>query len=221
MMTLPLFPLNTVLFPGIPVYLHIFEARYKQMIEQCIAEERSFGVVLIREGVEVGGSAEPYAVGCTAQIIRSQRLEEGRLNIVALGQRRFRVAHLNYDQPYLVGEVEIAPVCSHESAEQLINAEHRLMPWIERYVGALRQFREVRYFPDELPDDPLMLAYAAAHILQIPPNKKQALLEIDAALTLLEHVRYCYRCEIAYLKSAVNHAQKARNVETDTLFSLN
>lgn len=56
MMTLPLFPLNTVLFPGIPVYLHIFEARYKQMIEQCIAEERSFGVVLIREGVEVGGS---------------------------------------------------------------------------------------------------------------------------------------------------------------------
>lgn len=221
MVTLPLFPLNTVLFPGIPVYLHIFEARYKQMIAHCIAEQQSFGVVLIREGVEVGSSAEPYAVGCTAQIIRTQRLEEGRLNIVALGQRRFRVVHLSYDQPYLVGQVEIASVCSHESAETLIQAERRLIPWIERYLGVLRKVREIRYYPDELPDDPLLLAYAAAHILQIPQHKKQALLEVDTALTLLETVRYCYRCEVAYLKSAVNHIQKTQETETEALFSLN
>src|SRR5512147_2655499 len=92
MYELPLFPLNTVLFPGMPISLHIFEPRYKLMIEQCIQIAQPFGVVLIREGVEaLGPSAEPHQIGCSAQITQVERLEDGRMNIVAVGVERFQI----------------------------------------------------------------------------------------------------------------------------------
>ena len=75
MLRLPLFPLNTVLFPKMPITLHIFEERYKQMIQHCLSEQIPFGVVLIKQGVEVNGSAEPYLVGCTARITHTHHLQ--------------------------------------------------------------------------------------------------------------------------------------------------
>ena len=69
-MELPLFPLNTVLFPGATLPLHIFEDRYKEMISQCIEEHRPFGVLLIRKGREAGDLAEPFEIGTTAHIAR-------------------------------------------------------------------------------------------------------------------------------------------------------
>jgi Lon protease-like protein len=74
---LPLFPMNTVLFPGMVLSLHIFEERYKLMINRCLEEERSFGVLLIRKGQEVGGSAIPYDVGTTTTIAGLNRLTAG------------------------------------------------------------------------------------------------------------------------------------------------
>ncbi len=105
-MELPLFPLNTVLFPGASLPLHIFEERYKQMINQCLESGSGFGVLLIRSGSEVGASAEPFEVGTTASIVHVQRLQEGRLNLVCVGGQRFRVVRSLGDQPYPVGEVE-------------------------------------------------------------------------------------------------------------------
>ncbi len=105
-MELPLFPLNSVLFPGATLALHIFEERYKQMIGWCLEKDSQFGVLLIRSGSEVGEAAEPFDVGTTAGIVRVQHLNEGRMNLVCQGQQRFRVSRRVRESPYMVGEVE-------------------------------------------------------------------------------------------------------------------
>ena len=84
--TMPLFPLGLVLYPEEELPLHIFESRYKQMIEHCLAEEKQFGVVLIRRGSEaLGPLAEPHSIGCTARILEVQPLDEGRMQITTIG----------------------------------------------------------------------------------------------------------------------------------------
>src|SRR3990170_4151073 len=95
-MELPLFPLNSVLFPGATLPLHIFEERYKLMIGRCLQSGSPFGVLLIRSGNEVGEASEPFEVGTTARIVRVQHLDEGR----------FRLLKKLRDTPYLVAEVE-------------------------------------------------------------------------------------------------------------------
>ena len=95
---LPLFPLNVVLFPGMRMPLHIFEERYKTMIGQCVEREQPFGVVLIKEGKEVGDPAEPFRTGTSARITRVARLEEGRMNIVTHGERRFELVEIRSRQ---------------------------------------------------------------------------------------------------------------------------
>jgi Lon protease-like protein len=102
----PLFPLNTVLFPGGTLPLHIFEERYRLMIGECIDGDLPFGVVLIKSGQEVGGSAEPHPVGTTARITRFRRLDDGRLNLVAVGGDRFRIEQITQSHPYLRADVE-------------------------------------------------------------------------------------------------------------------
>ena len=107
MSTLPLFPLNTVLFPGQMLPLHIFEPRYRQMIGECAQNGTPFGVVLIRQGEEVGDpDTEPYDVGTTAHIVQIERLEDGRMNIICVGHSRFRIQHLLRDADYLRGEID-------------------------------------------------------------------------------------------------------------------
>src|SRR3982751_2871548 len=105
MYDLPIFPLNTVLFPGMPLKLHIFEERYKLMISRCYQSGQPFGVALIKSGQDVGGRAEPFMVGCTAIISEMEPLPGGRMNIVAVGRERFVAHGFRYDQPYLVAEV--------------------------------------------------------------------------------------------------------------------
>ena len=107
---LPLFPLNTVLFPGMILPLHIFEERYKLMIERCLDEERPFGVLLIREGKEVGGTAVPHTVGTTTLIASVTRADGGRMNIITIGLERFRLRTLRRERPYLVGNAEPWPL---------------------------------------------------------------------------------------------------------------
>src|SRR3712207_5656759 len=102
---LPLFPLNTVLFPGIPLALHIFEERYKQMIGRCLTEETPFGVVLIASGAEVGAPAVPRKVGTSARIVRAEQLEDGRYNLIAVGERRYSIEEVVQERPFLVARV--------------------------------------------------------------------------------------------------------------------
>jgi len=106
---LPLFPLHTVLFPGQLLPLHIFEPRYRLMVTECLAGQSTFGVVLIQEGAEVGDEATPFDVGTTARIEQVNRLDDGRFNILCVGQARFRVLSLRHNRPYLSGDVDLWP----------------------------------------------------------------------------------------------------------------
>ena len=91
---LPLFPLNTVLFPNASLPLQIFEERYKQMLEDCLQADSRFGVILIKAGAEVGEPAIPYSIGTVANIIQVQEARGGRRFISAVGERRFRIKEI-------------------------------------------------------------------------------------------------------------------------------
>jgi len=211
MIELPLFPLHTVLFPGMPLPLHIFESRYKQMVELCLEEDNPFGVVLIRHGSEaLGPLAEPHSIGCTARIIEVQPLSEGRMNITTVGERRFRIHLLNYDLPYLVGEVEFYPLPA-EDTENLIPAAGRLSPKVQQYIRLLNEIEEVDLNPDNLPEDPVMLAQLAAVLLQMPPGEKQELLKSASALDLLDSTYQVYTREIAFLRAIIDHGKDERH----------
>ncbi len=105
-MELPIFALNTVLFPGGTLPLHIFEDRYKRLVEDCTSGQRPFGVCLIRSGREVGETAETFPVGTTALITGVEPLPEGRLNIMCVGGERFRIEQLLRETPYPAARVE-------------------------------------------------------------------------------------------------------------------
>ncbi len=207
MIELPLFPLHTVLFPGMPLPLHIFESRYKQMVELCLEEDNPFGVVLIHRGSEaLGPLAEPHSIGCTARIIEVQPLKEGRMNITTLGERRLRIHSLNYNLPYLVGKVEFYPFPA-EDPENLIPAAGRLVPKVQQYIHLLNEIEEVDLDPDNLPEDPVMLAQLAAVLLQMPPGEKQELLKSASALDLLASTYQVYNREIAFLRAIIEHGK--------------
>lgn len=106
MARLRLFPLRTVLFPGMDLQLQVFEERYSTLVAECLETGDPFGVVLIKEGPEVGGSAVPHTVGCTARIRRVAPTRDGRLSLSAIGARRFRISTLHDDLAYLSADVE-------------------------------------------------------------------------------------------------------------------
>ena len=217
METLPLFPLNTVLFPGQLLPLHIFEPRYRQMIGECLQHERPFGVVLIRSGEEVGGVAEPYPVGTTAHIVQAEQLEDGRMNILCLGQTRFRIKQTFHDKPYLYGRIAFwpwQPLVETGFAVDMAVIRKRL----ERYVQALAELTETQLELD-LPDDPAALANTAAAVLQIDADEKQRLLTTASIGDLLLQVSEVLHRELR----AWQIVQGSRQLSLDeaTPFSLN
>ncbi len=121
--SIPLFPLNTVLFPGQVLPLHIFEERYRRMIGQCIEKSWPFGVTLIQEGEEVGGLAKPFKVGTTARVTQVERLDDGRLNIISVGEMRFRIASLDQPvQPRIIKAILHQEQLGHLAVDQPLQA---------------------------------------------------------------------------------------------------
>ncbi len=203
MFKLALFPLNTVLFPGMPLQLHIFEPRYQTMIRYCLDHQQPFGVVLIHQGLEAYGPlAKPVQMGCAARIINTIPLEDGRMNLTAVGDERFRILNLNYDLPYLVGEVESVPL-ERPSSIEIARGARQLAPWVSEYLRLIKRI-DAENAPDlsviDLPEDPLVMLYLAASILQVPAVEKQHLLEVTYASELLAHVVRLYRREAAVLR---------------------
>jgi Lon protease-like protein len=216
MYELPLFPLNTVLFPGMPLHLHIFEERYKLMIGRCIEEEEPFGVVLIQKGLEaLGPVAMPHAIGCTARIVQVEKLAGGRMNIAAVGQDRFQTVSLDRRQPYLQAQVEPFPLLE-PAAEAAAESARRLQPWVVRYMEVLSEVDGVDLDSAELPDDPASFAYLAATLLQVPVGQKQGLLAMAGLGDMLEVLRGLYRREMPVIR-----AMLAKQVVDQGVFSLN
>lgn len=174
-MMLRLFPLQSVLFPGMRLPLHIFEDRYKTMIRACIEEDAPFGVVLIRVGTEVGGAAVPHGVGTTARINQVEYLDDGRMNIFAIGEERFRVVSLDTTQAYLSGEVEVLEnePDSPEARAMLPRAHELFNDYFKLYLALSDQWtRGVA-----LPGDPGEAADYIAARTDATAEMKQAWLE--------------------------------------------
>lgn len=173
-MDLRLFPLNTVLFPGMRMPLHIFEDRYCTMIRECIEEDAPFGVLLIKAGSEVGGGAVPHDTGTTARILQVDYLDDGRMNIFTIGQERFRIVAINTTQPYLRGEVSVLEQePATDSAYAALPRAHQMFSdYLRTYFALADQWtRDVH-----LPDDPGDAADYIATRLDISPDAKQELL---------------------------------------------
>lgn len=218
MYELPLFPLNTVLFPGMPIHLHIFEERYKEMINLCISENRPFGVVLIQNGNEVGAPAEPQPIGCTAQIAQMQPLDNGRMNLVAIGKERFHIASLSYDRAYLMGNVEAMAIITADN-QRLSTTCDGLRDQLTQYLETLSTVGQVEFDMEKLPDDAVELSYLAATLLQVPVEKKQEILKVDQADALVNVVYKTCREELAVLKAML--ATDPRKAQNAGPFSLN
>lgn len=219
MYEIPLFPLNTVLFPGNPLHLHIFEERYKRMVSFCRKTNSPFGVVNTQKGIESSDSSDNlFTIGCSAQITHIQPLEQGRMNIVALGLERFQIHTTRSDLPYLIGVVEPFPIEIQES-EGLMLAVKDLQPWLKRYSTQLNKVEGINITLPELVIDPLSYAYVAAMILQIPIEEKQQLLEINHPVSLVNDLHRIYRREIAINKVMLQ--KDVRNHEIHSSFSVN
>lgn len=176
---IPLFPLNAVLFPHMPMALQIFEDRYRQMMRDCLEQGTTFGVIAIREGKEIGPTAEPYSVGTLAQLRATDPLPDGRYNIVVVGASRFHVETLSRELPYLTGSVNYlldAP-SSPEAASLAKLVSDRFLSYVKT-VSALQQ--NAQRTDIELPDDPELLSYLVAAALQVSVAERQQLLEIDS-----------------------------------------
>jgi Lon protease-like protein len=182
---LPLFPLNTVLFPGQVLPLHIFEERYRLMIRRCLAEDAPFGVVLIQSGREVGESAEPHTVGTIARIIESTHLPDGTMNIVTVGTERFRIHRLIHDQPYLRGEVEIFPLEQQEDPTKLTAMTGRVREQVKRYISLIADAAGLQIQIEEIPEAPEQVGYLAAVALQVDNREKQELLGCSSLTRIL------------------------------------
>ena len=200
MYELPLFPLNTVLFPGMPISLHIFEDRYKQMMNLCIEERRPFGVLLIAEGEEARGPvALPHLVGCTAAIQQVEELPQGRMNMVAIGADRFRLLELKHDKPYLVGVVETYAL-DDEAAPTVAAEFAALQPLVADYLGILARVGDVDIDIAELPVAPVALGFLSAALLRVGLEEKQGLLESSTTVGMLRRLRRLYSQEVALLR---------------------
>jgi Lon protease-like protein len=209
-MELPLFPLNTVLCPGIALPLHVFEDRYRAMVRHCLESSSPFGVVLIRQGREVGTGAISFTgIGTIAEIRDAGAYDDGRYDLLIVGTRRFEIRRvLSGRRPYLVAEVEVLPeqVGNDETAHRLaMTATRRFVKYLEllqprsgETADEIDVRVEVETSDDDedapaedapegapatrrvaIPDDPTILSYLLAGILQVEAPRRQALLEAD------------------------------------------
>ncbi len=186
---IPLFPLNLVLFPGMRLPLHIFEERYKAMIGDCIEREAPFGVVLIKDGPEVGGPAEPHRVGTIARITQVQRLEEGRMNLQVLGEQRFDLLEIIQETPHMVGLVAYKRESAGEVPEILSTEVGKEYGQLLQNVSAMTGSWNA---PVHVQEDPLELSFEAlatlAISLQLPLDIRQQLLEYNTAAERLANM---------------------------------
>ena len=172
---LPLFPLNVVLFPGNILPLHIFEERYRTMIHECLQEDSEFGIILAKGGRVIGDS---YSIGTAVKIIDSDIMEDGRMNIMTVGQYRFEVQEITCQTPYLEALVDPISTNLPINPTRLQALISRASELCETYENLLAETVTDWEVPKNLPERPFHLACHIATRLQITLIEKQRLLEI-------------------------------------------
>jgi Lon protease-like protein len=224
---LPLFPLGTVLFPGMVLPLHIFEERYRRLVADLLdgPEPRRFGVIAIREGHEVGVDAVTslYDVGCVAVVRDVKRHEDGQFDLVTVGTERFRLGEIDRSLPYLRAQVEVMPddgavagsgdepdygVESVASAESVTPAEtvavRAAQVAFRDYLEALVQEGGATVRIESLPDEPELLSYVVAASMIIDLPERQSLLASPDAVSRLVAERGLLASESAMLRATTS-----------------
>jgi Lon protease-like protein len=201
--TLPLFPLGTVLCPGLVLPLHIFEDRYKQLIRDLLdgEEPRRFGVIAIREGREtgIGGVSALYEVGCTATVREITEAEDGQYDIVTVGTDRFRLHGIDESRPYLTGEIELLGEPTGDEAAAAIATE-AVQRGFRAYLNVLADRGSATISVPDLPDEPILLSYLVAASMIIDLNDRQGLLAQPDAVRRLSAERALLARETAILR---------------------
>lgn len=176
---LPMFPLGTVLFPYAALPLHVFEPRYRALVEQCLAGEPEFGVVLIERGSEVGGGDTRFGVGTVARIVEANQFPDGRYALVSVGSSRLRVREWLADDPYpramvevVIDERDAGAGAAH--ARDAVERQLRRVLALATELGAAVAPGDVR-----LDDDPARAAFEACALAPIGSLDAQRLLELD------------------------------------------
>ncbi|MGQ0625830.1 MAG: LON peptidase substrate-binding domain-containing protein [Sporichthyaceae bacterium] len=203
---LALFPLGTVLYPGLLLPLHIFEDRYRRLVADLTADlpagtdldedttQAAFGVVALRKGRETGadGARALHAIGCTAALRRVEPLPDGRFDLMTTGARRFRLHAVDTSGPYLVGEISYLDEDLGEAAEVLAHSVTKAyLAYRDQLLSLQGQAPRVR---GQLPTDPLVLSYLVAAAMVLDRPDKQRLLEAaDAGARLRSELRLLRR----------------------------
>ncbi len=191
---LPLFPLNVVLFPGQTLPLHIFEPRYRVMIQKCIDEEMPFGVLLVDED-----DGMPFSIGTMARITSVDEMPDGRMNIVTLGIERFIVDDVRMTADnYLVGDAIVYPFRNTGRAPR--NLKKSVTSQLRQYLKVLADVNGIEFKFDEFPKESSGIAVFAAIALQLPLDDKQELLATETVAELLKKEDGILRNELFTLK---------------------
>jgi uncharacterized protein len=183
--TMPLFPLGTVLYPGLLLPLHIFEERYRRLVRDLLdgPEPQEFGVIAIRKGRETGveGVSALYEIGCAAALRQVARHGDGRFDVVVAGTQRFRLLGLDQSRPYLQGEIELLAEGTGDEAAAALTAR-AVQRAFRDYLDALATQGAARVDVPDLPDEPVLLSYLVAASMIVDLSDRQVLLaEPDAA----------------------------------------
>ncbi len=196
---LPLFPLGTVLFPGMALSLLVFEDRYRQLVADLLVrpeQERTFGVVAIRDGYEVGDLAvhSAHRVGCEAVVQQVEQRPDGRYELEAIGRRRFRVGGMDEQRAYLTGDVQFFEEPAGADAE---GACLQALTAFESYRSRLSDMQGAEVEVRDLPTQPLTLSYALAAGGLFMMADRQALLEEADVTARLSTLATLLRSETA------------------------
>lgn len=198
----PMFPLGTVLFPGMSVPLRVFEDRYRALVHHLLREPdpamRLFGSVAIREGYEVGehGAQSLYRVGCLLQLTEVEANPDGTFEVVAVGRDRIRLDRLEAGGPYPAGQVTMVPEAEVAVSEELLSAARDTFTAYRAAVSAYRADPLGDPGTATLPKDPTMLSWTLAAVAPLPMAERQALLEAEDAAQRLTLVTGMLRQEL-------------------------
>ena len=183
-MKLALMPLNSVLFPWMPVTLSIYEQRYLDMLRDVLDGARVFGVALIAEGKEVGGPAVPHRVGTEVMVAKAWETDDGSWRIVGVGRHRFEIADVVGQDPYPIAEVEYRGWHEiDEAPPELVDQVRRLF---REHLALLTELLGIGGAELTIPDSPARLSYMVAAHLGVTLQERQRLLEIRTPAERLE-----------------------------------
>ena len=201
---LPLFPLATVLFPGMVLPLHIFEERYRLMFRELLArpEPREFGVIAIRKGREVGAANihQLYEIGCVAEVREAVPQADGRFELATVGMRRFKLLRVDDTLPYFQAEIERLPEEASAGDQDPDPAVRAIQAAFRDYLNALADRAGAVIRVADIPDDPVLLSYVVAAGMIIDLPERQGLLEAPDAVSRLKSERTVLTRERAMLR---------------------